>query len=75
METLFKILKNSHVLTPEISKPQFLRLFYGDRRNVMPKYFDFYGLRDRVRDLKLKFYQKDQDIFKSSESSQQLTSS
>ena len=59
LDTLFKILRNAHILTPELSKPSFLRLFYGDTRNMMPKYFDFFELRNRVRELKLKFYFKD----------------
>lgn len=69
---LFKILQQAHILTPEITKSSFQRLHYADERNQIPSNFDFYSLRDRIRDLKLKTYYSDYDEFRSSYSSQQF---
>ena len=69
---LFKLMQQSHILTPELSRSSFQRLYFADERNQIPSNFDFYSLRDRIRDLKLKTYYDDYDMFKSSNLSQQF---
>jgi hypothetical protein len=56
LRTFWQFLRDCRILTPELTLAQFNRAFYLNKYNKQDLHFDFNGLREKIKDLKLKYY-------------------
>lgn len=60
LRIFWQFLRDCRILTPELSLANFNRSFYLNKYNKEVLHFDFNSLREKIRDLKLKYYGESQ---------------
>lgn len=56
LRNFWQFLRDARILTPELSLAQFNRSFYLNKYNRQNLHFDFNRLREKIKNLKLKYY-------------------